>query len=140
MSNKPGQDPSHTIKDAGLSVTRGRISVLSVLSDAPAPLDALEIRKRSAANGVKLDKVTVYRILDQFIAAQLVRRIDFHEGKFRYELDSHHHHHIMCTSCGTVVAVDTCEIGDIESSLGKKYGFSITSHSLEFFGVCSSCA
>lgn len=58
----------------------------------------------------------------------------------RYEciFDRHHHHHIVCRTCGKIENVEACILGELEKMLAQK-GYTDLSHSLEFFGVCESC-
>ena len=53
-----------------------------------------------------------------------------------------HKGEIICTDCGTVESFDNCDIKNLSKNvLGKSSKFkAINQHSLEFFGVCESCA
>jgi len=55
---------------------------------------------------LETNKVTVYRILDFLFKNQIIERVEFGEGKYRYELKKNHHHHLICTNCGRVQDVE----------------------------------
>jgi Fur family ferric uptake transcriptional regulator len=71
-----------------------------------------------------------------------LKRVNLHKDSIYYELAKHHHHHIICTDCGTLESFEDCNIKNISKSIlqnSSKFN-SIDHHSLEFFGVCMSCA
>ena len=88
------------------------------------------------------DLVTVYRTLESFVRAGLLRQVDLHTGSVQYEPADHHHHHIVCTGCGTVESVETCGIKRIEQRVIQESSMfeSVENHALEFFGTCKACA
>lgn len=71
----------------------------------------------------------------------LIQRLEFGEGKFRYEIkkDKYHHHHLICTNCGKVEDVEGEFLTKMENEIKSKKGFLVKSHSLEFFGICKNC-
>jgi len=123
------------LRSIGFRVTDPRIQLLGILEKSGCkPQTADEIRVLS-----KLDKVTVYRTLESFVEAKLVQKVEFGDGVTRYEIKHGHHHHIVCTKCGAVTDVDNClEDGKVKA-LETKTGFTISSHALEFFGLCRRC-
>jgi hypothetical protein len=67
--------------------------------------------------------------------------LDFGDGIKRYEASSGtHHHHFICTNCKGVSDINLKnELDTEERSLERIYNVTIKSHSLEFFGICSTC-
>ncbi len=127
------------IQTAGFRATKSRVAFLEMLEKSRKPLSIADI---SDALGTKADLVTVYRIAESFEKAGLVSRVEMRAGKVHYEFaHGKHHHHIVCTDCGTVEDVDVCLPGSVTRIMSKKSkSFStITSHALEFFGTCKNC-
>jgi Fur family transcriptional regulator, ferric uptake regulator len=125
---------------SGLKGTKSRMAVLHILEEEDRPLDVSEIISGLKRHEVQTDQATVYRILDVFQQKGLVERFEFHEGKFRYEkAGQQEHHHLICESCGKIEDISDCKIEDFQSSIALKKGFLIKRHSLEFFGLCTSC-
>lgn len=113
--------------------------MLEILSSASEPLDVNAIWKSLRSKKVVVNQATVYRILDVFVDKDIAVSVDLREGKLRYELNSEHHHHLTCKSCGSISPIyDLCLQID-ESEIRNKYGFLVSEHSLEFFGECHSC-
>ena len=128
------------LKNLGLRTTGPRFHILAAFGHDCVPLSADDIFEK--VKKYKIDRATVYRTLHSFQKHDLVRRLDMRQDSVYYELKNTHHHHITCTSCGTVEKVDQCEIEGLGSRVAKKSSrFDLVSdHSLEFFGICLSCA
>lgn len=125
---------------ANLKVTHARTAVLQLLSDQDAPIDVGGIVNHLQKQRVDADKVTVYRILDAFVKKGLVERLEFGEGKFRFELsDRRKHHHLICEQCGNIEDISDCNIAILEKEIAKKKHFLVKRHALEFFGLCQNC-
>lgn len=122
----------------GIKISPARLSVLSACMGANVPLDASQVYEKL---GGKVHLATVYRTLEKFVSLGLLERIDFQEGKFRYEYLHMHHHHAVCESCGKVddVSDTLTEIGAIENRVKRGTGFKVIKHSLELFGICHTC-
>lgn len=140
MKKEKEIDPVSVIRSAGFRATTSRIAVLSYLEKNKYPVTVREV-----VQGVKPQKInqtTVYRMLESFKKAGLVIQVDFQHGHAHYELaDGSDHHHVICTSCDRVEDFTGCEYEKLtKAALKQTRGFSkITSHSLEFFGMCTSC-
>lgn len=132
-------DIKKALRDAGFRATKPRISFLETISGAKKPLSIADIADRLTG---KADFVTAYRIAESFERAGLIRHVDLRAGKAFYEFsDRAHHHHIVCTDCGKIEDVETCVPEVVSRSVvAQSRSFtSITSHALEFFGVCKTC-
>ncbi len=127
------------IRNKGLRVTPARVAVLNVLSDSKQPLDISSIWDELVRKRIDADQATIYRIIENFIQKGLILRLQFQEKKFFYEAKREEHHHIMCTNCGRIEDVSRCNIKRLENEIEKNSGFTVNSHSLEFFGVCKGC-
>lgn len=122
----------------GLEATPARVQILSICMDSKLPLDVNFVAEKM---GSKAHLATVYRTLEKFVTVGILERIDFQEGKFRYEYMHSHHHHAVCNSCGKVedIAESSRELKAIEKRLSSDSGFSVTKHILELFGLCNKC-
>ena len=85
---------------------------------------------------------TIYRTLDLFAELGILQRIDFGDGRGRYEFgesDVHHHHHLICLKCGAVAEFDDDLLDSLESVIKKRNGFEVVDHQLKFYGYCNKC-
>ena len=125
---------------AKLRATPARLGVLAILEHTDVPVDVSMIMEYLKNHHIAADEVTVFRILNVLTGKGIVKPIQFLEGKFRYEhAGEPKHHHFVCQKCGLVMNVTDCNVSRIEKKLEKTKGITVTSHSLEFFGVCYRC-
>jgi len=124
----------------GLKVTHARLALLEVLKSSRQPLDVEYIAKYFSQKHIRADEATLYRTLTIFFDKGIIRQVELHEGKRRYELSSlPHHHHIVCDECGAIEDVTIENEGLLINKATKKSAFLIKRHSLEFFGLCTQC-
>ena len=131
---------SDQLKSVALKITKPRIALLEILSESSKPLDVEAIQPLLRQKKIAADQATIYRILKTFFEKQIVHKVFIQEGKIHYELtDRPHHHHVVCTICGSIQDIEECGISTLEREIEKKTGFTVASHSFELFGTCSSC-
>jgi Fur family transcriptional regulator, ferric uptake regulator len=128
---------------AGQRWTRGRRSVVGVMARASAPVSVPELQ---ALVGPSIPLSTLYRIISDLLAARVLIKLEFAEGFARFELDdalSTHHHHLVCTECGTVIDLELADLETVldgtSATIRKRTGFKVASHRLDFFGLCAVC-
>jgi Fur family ferric uptake transcriptional regulator len=128
------------LRQADLKATPARLAVLEVLGKEQKPLDAGAIIDLLNRSRIYADQATIFRILNVFTDKGITRQINFNEGKSRYELSGRQkHHHLICQDCGDIEDMSDCPIDSLKREIKFKHGFSVKSHSLEFFGICQKC-
>ncbi|MCF6508317.1 transcriptional repressor [Blastococcus sp. MG754426] len=130
---------AHRLREAGLRVTRPRLSVLSVLADRPhADADAIV----TGARGLhpSLSPQAVYGVLKALVAAGIARRIAPAGAPALFELRvGDNHHHLVCRSCGAVADVD-CVLGAAPClAPSDPAGFVVDEAEVVFWGLCRAC-
>jgi len=117
-----------------LSVTPFRINLLKVLAKVGVPLSVQQLAEKFKT---PIDKVTLYRNLEAFEHAGLICRMYFNGQEALYEqrFTDHHHHHLICTNCGRIEDVPSCNVEAPRTGSG----FKINHHHLEFYGLCHQC-
>ncbi len=134
----------------GYRMTMPRQVILNVLSKTSKHLSAEDIYMAVHKLHPSIGLTTVYRTLELLVNLGFVFKFDFGDGRARFELaegpgGKKHHHHLVCTSCGRVVDYtdyikEEKELLErTESGLSKKFNFRITSHMIQFRGVCGEC-
>lgn len=130
-----------TLEAEGYRVTTARkvIATALVSSDGHCSADELVELVREMTPGV--GRMTVYRTLDLFCKLGLARPFYPGSGAAHYAImDSGHHHHLVCSSCGEVIDVDDCDLEAIaQERIGDRFNFEVQGHLLEFYGLCSDC-
>jgi len=137
-------------RGAGFRLTIPRQAILDLLSKTEKHLSAQDVylAVHKVYPGVGL--TTVYRTLELLVQMGLVFKFDFGDGRARYELSEgpkgiRHHHHLVCTECGRVIDYtdfidEEAELlNQTEKGLSNKYGFEISNHLIQFYGLCAQC-
>ena len=122
---------------SSLRKTPERAAILAALTKATEPLSAeqLAVRVKKVAH-----TATVYRALGALVELGLVRRLTINPRVALYELNLDHHHHIVCTGCGIIEDVHREPQRLEATTLAQSKRFAaISTHSLEFFGLCKQC-
>ena len=124
--------------------TRCRRSLVEALDAAESPLSIPRLLDHDRS----LAQSSAYRNLAVLERAGLVHRIVTADDWARYELDhalTHHHHHLICASCGVVrdFTVSARLERSIDTALAKvagDAGFHLDHHRLDLVGYCGDCA
>lgn len=127
------------LKKSGFKATPGRLALLELLWSESKPLSVEAIQVRL---GGEINEVTLYRALEAFAHKRIIRRVDLGHSHAHYEMEKSHHHHLVCTTCGTVEDVEACAVPKVEAQVLKASSRfkNIYSHNLEFFGSCVRCS
>lgn len=130
------------LKNMGLKATFPRLKILDIFRKAEMRhLSAEDVYRALIGENVEIGLATVYRVLTQFEQAGILSRSQFDSGKAVFELNNgDHHDHLICTNCGTVVEFSDAEIEKRQHKVAKDNGFSLESHAMVLYGVCSSCS
>jgi len=84
---------------------------------------------------------TVYRAVASMTTAGSLAPVGYRNGSTLYALctGGEHHHHIVCTGCGTVVGI-ACPINRALESAARRAGYTVTAHEVTLYGLCTSCS
>ena len=129
------------LRERGFRLTPQREIILSVLHDVEGWATADEIYGRVQKVSTSLDISTVYRTLDLLQELNLVFGMQTGDGQRRYELLGVHgpHLHLVCQSCGQVIAADLDAAWAFGADLEAKYGFQPALDQLSIPGLCPAC-
>ncbi len=128
----------------GRRFTSNHRLVIEVLADAGRPLTIPEILPLTP----RVPQSSVYRTLTVLEEVGTVSRLVVGSNHAHFELSEqlgHHHHHLVCRSCGTVTDIDldpeTEEIIDASlTELAREHSFRVADHQIDAIGYCSDCA
>ena len=137
-------------RGSGYRITVGREAILDTFTRADRHLSAEDIYMKVRAIYSAVGLTTVYRTLEILVGLGLVLKFDFGDGRARYELAEGsarraHHHHLICSECKRVIDYTDFIDEEIEllhrteRGLSEKYGFTITNHLIQFYGLCDKC-
>ncbi|MBM4293328.1 MAG: transcriptional repressor [Deltaproteobacteria bacterium] len=125
----------------GLRPTPVRLAVLEILGLADRALRAGEILE-SLRIRRRVNKVTVYRILDDFTARGILRRINLDDRAAHYELACEHHPphpHFQCLSCREVQCLDPVPLSRMWAEIQGPLGNRADRIDIRVAGHCHKC-
>jgi Fur family ferric uptake transcriptional regulator len=100
--------------------------------------DLVEIIRREDA---RISRATVYRTLQWMVEAGIARKVDFGEGRFRYEHSYRHprHFHLICKSCSTSSEFLSSDIEALIEEVASARGFTPRQSVVQIYGTCEAC-
>lgn len=123
--------------------TANRRAIVDTLAEAGSPVTMPELL--AARPG--LTQSSTYRNLAMLEEAAVVRRIVSGAEHAHYELAedlTEHHHHLVCTECGTIE--DVTLASSLEQALDRAFadaaterGFRTDGHAIDIYGRCANC-
>jgi Fur family ferric uptake transcriptional regulator len=128
------------IRTMNLKVTDQRLSILEALHKGRQHVTAQEVFEAVVKVDPTVGFATVYRFLRKLTEYQFVTEVRMGGLPARYELASKHHHdHLTCVSCGKICEFENESIETLQEKVAKQFGFKLTSHVLELYGICPDC-
>ncbi|MBC8793356.1 MAG: transcriptional repressor [Tagaea sp. CACIAM 22H2] len=122
--------------EKGLKMTGQRRVIAKVLSDADDHPDVEQVYRRAAAIDPRISIATVYRTVKLFEEANILTKLDFGDGRARYEeAPEEHHDHLIDVKSGRVIEFHNEEIERLQAEIARKLGFKLIGHRLELYGV-----
>jgi len=126
----------------GLKMTRERRALIDHVLSVRGHFDVDDLlgRLRKAGHGVS--RATLYRNLPRLVDSGLIHKVEMARGQARYELmlGRHHHDHMICLGCGTILEFESPEVERIQEVVCRRKKFVMTGHSHQIRGYCESCA
>jgi Fur family ferric uptake transcriptional regulator len=120
----------------GLRMTGQRRIVAQVLDAADDHPDVEELFRRAATLDGAISLATVYRTVKLFETERILEKVDFGDGRARYEdAERDHHDHLICLRTGTVIEFVDPEIEALQDRIARRLGYRLHGHRMELFGV-----
>lgn len=131
-----------SISQQGYRLSAARKKILGILAACDQPLSPLALFERLKEQGGTTSLVTVYRNLDLLARLGLAERIYNNKGELGYLTcrSTHHHHHILCQKCRNTVEFEADdELEGLIAHAEEQTHYQISSHLLQFIGLCPNC-
>ena len=128
------------LEEQGFRITPQRIAVLKILAASEDHPSVEMIYEKVRRQFPTTSLATIYKTVTLLRELNEVLELGFPEGSNRY--DGHKpypHPHVICTKCRKIIDPDLERLTDLKQELVSETGFQITSHRLDFFGICPDC-
>lgn len=122
--------------------TRQKRALAAVLDDAEAFRSAQDLHAELRSRGHTVGLTTVYNQLRALAEVGQVDTLRTEEGETLYRrcATGHHHHHLVCRSCGATVEVEGPEVERWAGRVADRHGFVDIAHTVEIVGTCADCS
>ena len=121
---------------SGMRMTGQRRVIAQVIADSEDHPDVEELYKRASAIDPRISIATVYRTVKLFEDAGILDRLDFGDGRARYEESrDDHHDHLIDLNSGEVIEFRNEEIERLQEFVARELGYKLVDHRLELYGV-----
>jgi Fur family ferric uptake transcriptional regulator len=138
--NRPLPDLS-SLRPAGgkRSTKRDRILKIFLRQEGHLSADDLFDLVRRQDRGV--GRATVYRTLQWMVDAGLARKVDFGDGRARFEPSYRHprHFHLVCTTCHRSSEFLSSDVESLMEEIAGARGFQATQAVVQIYGTCQDC-
>jgi Fur family ferric uptake transcriptional regulator len=125
------------LDEEGLRLTGRRQLVVHTIAEKPGSFTPEALVDELRPHGI--GRATVYRALELLERLGVLTRVHLGACHAFTVCDEGHHHHLLCSSCNTVVPVDARAIESEIQKLAQRLQFRIDTHMLEFAGRCAVC-
>lgn len=120
----------------GLRMTGQRVVIAEILEEAQDHPDVEELHARAVEKDAGISIATVYRTVKLFEEAGLLERLEFGDGRARYEdAEREHHDHLIDVQTGEIIEFVDPEIEELQERIAKRLGYKLKGHRLELYGV-----
>lgn len=123
-----------------LSMTRQRRAILDALCSVTSHPTADDVHQMVRESMPRVSLATVYRNLEMMSDAGMILKLNTAGVQKRFDGNTMPHYHIRCSECGRVDDVFIDPVNGLDDAACEMCGYVVTSHSVEFVGVCPSCA
>lgn len=129
---------SRALREHGLRLTHQRLEIVREIAatDEHPHAETVFRHVRTRVPTVSLD--TVYRTLGTLVDLGLIRQITTTPAPARYDANTSHHQHFLCTRCGAVRDIDGPDL-DTAAAIGPTTFGTVETVEVLLRGVCSGC-
>src|SRR3954465_14228260 len=141
----------HSLRPAGSKRSSKRDLIVNVFLRQEGHLtadDLVDLIRREESSrsdpstaSAGMSRATVYRTLQWMVDAGIARKVDFGEGRFRFEHSYRHprHFHLICKSCSRSFEFLSSDIESLLEEVAAARGFTPRQSVLQIHGTCESC-
>ncbi len=129
------------LRPAGGKRSSKRDKILAVFLRQEGHLSADDLYDLVRREEASIGRATVYRTLQWMVDAGIARKVDFGEGRSRYEPSFHHprHFHLVCTTCHTSSEFLSSDVEELMEEIATARNFAPTQIVVQIYGQCEAC-
>ena len=122
-------------EESGFRMTEQRKLVAKALEESLDHPQVEELFSRVSSQDPKISIATVYRTVKLFEESGIIEKLEFKDGKTRYEdAEREHHDHLIDMKTGRIIEFVDKEIELLQEKIAERYGYTLLGHRLELYG------
>jgi Fur family peroxide stress response transcriptional regulator len=123
----------------GLAATHQRQVLYEVMQTMPGHPSPEEVYARVKKRIPAISLATVYKNIHLFVETGVLKEVSMHHGSLRVELNSHQHHHMVCSHCKAITDIDEKDLGVLPALQRLPGGFQAERYAIDVIGICAAC-
>jgi Fur family ferric uptake transcriptional regulator len=130
-----------SLRPAGSKRSSKREFILNVFLRREGHLSADDLYDLIHREDQQISRATVYRALQWMVEAGIARKVDFGEGRFRFEHSYRHprHFHLICQTCNRSSEFLSSDIEALIEEIAAARSFTAGQSVLQIYGTCEEC-
>src|SRR6266850_3512216 len=138
------RSPSTTIpavRPAGGKHSAKRDQIVDVFLRQKGHVSADDLFELVGRQNPGIGRATVYRTLQWLGDAGIARKVDFGEGRSRFEPSYRHprHFHLICTTCHSSSEFLSSDVESLMEEIAAARKFAATQSVVQIYGTCEQC-
>jgi Fur family ferric uptake transcriptional regulator len=129
------------LKPAGGKRSSKREQIVNVFLRQEGHLSADDLVDLIRRDDHRISRATVYRTLQWMVDAGIARKVDFGEGRFRFEHSYRQprHFHLICKTCHRSYEFLSSDIEALVEEVAAARSFSPSQSVVQIYGTCDEC-
>ena len=130
-----------TLRPAGGKRSSKREFIVNVFLRHEGHLSADDLVDLIHREDGRISRATVYRTLQWMLEAGIARKVDFGDGRFRFEHSYRHprHFHLICKTCNRSFEFLSSDIETLIEEIASARNFTARQSVLQIYGTCEEC-
>ena len=130
------------LRPAGTKRSSKRDLIVNVFLKQEGHLSADDLVALIKREDQRISRATVYRTLQWMEEAGIARKVDFGEGRFRFEHSYRHprHFHLICKTCNRSYEFLSSDIEALVEEVAAARAFTARQSVVQIYGTCESCS
>jgi Fur family ferric uptake transcriptional regulator len=118
-----------------------REQIVNVFLRQDGHLSADDLFDQIRKEDQRISRATVYRTLQWMVDAGIARKVDFGEGRFRFEhgYRQPRHFHLICKTCNRSFEFLSSDIETLVEEVATARDFSVAHSVVQLYGTCHEC-
>ena len=138
---EPQSDYLERLRPPGSRRSTKRELIVDVFLRQEGHLSADDLVGLIRSEDQKISRATVYRTIQWMVEAGIARKVDFGEGRFRFEHSYRHprHFHLICKTCNKSFEFLSSDIESLIEEIANARKFASRQSVVQIYGTCEEC-